>query len=213
MARFRTSRERTLWLLAAGLVLVIYGSAYFVQFILDALRSRGALEPAIWGAFGLAAALGLGLLLRERPGGWELALLVAAGFGYLLWMRHLTIVQERIHLIQYGALGGLVYAALRERWSPPETETTGAAGAPRTPPAPPAPRWRRWPAAGAILVAGAAGWGDELLQGILPNRVYDLRDVALNAEAAAALVLVVAARRWLRGRAARAPRHPPLPVE
>lgn len=185
MVRFRTPRERRLWLLAAILVLVIYGSAYFVQFLLDALRARGALETTIWGAFGLLAAAGLGAVSRARPGRWEVALLAAAAGVYLLWLRQLHIIQERIHLIQYGALGGLVYAALRERWESP------------------ARRWQRWPAAGAILIAGAAGWGDELVQGILPNRHYDLRDVATNAEAAALLVLVLAARYRLREERAR----------
>ena len=185
MARFRTSRERRLWLLAAILVLFVYGSAYFVQFLLDALRARGALEATIWGAFGLAAAAGLGAVAHARPGRWEIALLAAAAGVYLLWLRQLHIIQERIHLIQYGALGGLAYAALRERWSAPVR------------------RWQHWPAACAVLIAGAAGWGDEIVQGILPNRVYDLRDVATNAKAAALFVLVVAARQRLRAERAR----------
>ena len=185
MARFRTPRERRLWLLAAILVAFIYGSAYFVQFLLDALRARGALEGTIWGAFGLAAAAGLGAVARARPGRWEIALLAAAAGVYLLWLRQLHIIQERIHLIQYGALGGLAYAALRERWTTPVR------------------RWQHWPAACAILIAGAAGWGDELVQGLLPNRHYDLRDVATNAEAAALFVLVVAARHRLRAERAR----------
>ena len=185
MARFRTPRERRLWLLAAILVVVIYGSAYFVQFLFDALRERGVLEATIWSAFGLIAAVGLGAVSRARPGGWEVALLAAAAGVYLLWLRQLHIIQERIHLIQYGALGGLVYAALRERWQTPIR------------------RWQRWPAVCAVLIAGAAGWGDELVQGILPNRHYDLRDVATNAEAAALFVLVVAARHRLRAERAR----------
>lgn len=185
MACFRTPRERRLWLLAAVLVAFIYGSAYFVQFLFDALRARGVLEATIWSAFGLAAAIGLGAVSRARPGGWEIALLAAAAGVYLFWLRQLHIIQERIHLIQYGALGGLVYAALRERWAAPVRG------------------WQRWPAACAILIAGAAGWGDELVQGILPNRHYDLRDVATNAEAAALFVLVVAARHRLRAERAR----------
>jgi hypothetical protein len=43
---------------------------------------------------------------------------------------------------------------------------------------------------GAILFAAAAGWLDELLQGLLPDRVYDLRDVGINA--VAALMAIVA---------------------
>jgi hypothetical protein len=210
MAPFRTTRERRCWLLAAVLVVLIYGSAYFVQFLLLALRERGALEPTIWGAFGLTAAVGLGFLVRQRPGPWEVALLATAAVGYVLWLRHLTIIQERIHLIQYGALGGLVYAALRERWGAGSDHESSRPSDREPEEVTPVRWWRRRPAAGAILISGAAGWGDELVQGILPNRVYDLRDVALNTEAAALFVVVVAARQRLR--AERARRQPALAV-
>jgi len=48
MPRFRTPRERWLWLVAAVVVLFIYAAAYFVQFLLDALRTRGLLAAAVW---------------------------------------------------------------------------------------------------------------------------------------------------------------------
>jgi hypothetical protein len=155
---------------------------------------------------GLAAAAGTALLLRERPRPAEVALLAAAAGVYVLWLRQLSILQERIHLIEYGALGALVYAALRERWAAPvEPSRDAASSTPPAPPAPPVPlrRWQLWPAVWAIVIAGAAGWGDELVQAVLPNRVYDLRDVATNAEAAALCVLVVAARARVRAEAAR----------
>lgn len=196
MGSFRTPRERRLWLLVAGVVLVIYASAYFVVFLLDALRARGLLAATIWGGVVVAAAAALAFLVRARPGRWEVALLAAAAGAYLLLLRHLQIIQERIHLIEYGLVGGLAYAALLERWPDEGAEAiTGVAAAHRR-------RWQRWPAAWAILIAGAAGWGDELVQALLPNRYYDLRDVATNAEAAALLVLVLAARRKLRATAA-----------
>jgi len=195
MSRFRNHRERRLWLLAAVVVLFIYASAYFVQFLLDALRDRGLLAGTIWGAMLVGAAAAAAFFVRQRPGRWEVALLVAAAGAYLLFLRHLTITQERIHLLEYGAVGGLVYAALCERWGHAGATASGPAGAVRR-------WWQRWPAAWAILVAGAAGWGDELVQALLPNRVYDLRDVATNAEAAALLVVVLATRRKLRATAA-----------
>src|ERR1044072_2916653 len=197
MPRFRTSRERRLWLLAAAVVLFIYASAYFVQFALDALRTRGLLAAAIWGIVLVAGAAGAAFLARQRPGRWEVALLLAAGGSYALLLRHLQIIQERIHLLEYGAVGGLAYAALCERW--------GYASAAVSAPPPVRRRWQRVPAAWAILIAAAAGWGDELVQALLPNRVYDLRDVLTNAEAAALLVLVLAPRRKLRAEAGAGP--------
>lgn len=192
MPRFRSPRERRLWLLGAGVVLSIYASAYFVQFLLNALRTRGLLAAAVWGAVIVAASAAVAFVVRERPGRWEVALLFAAAGAYLLLLRHLDILQERIHLIEYGTVGGLAYAALCERWAP------AVAGAGVTTAAVERPRWQRWPALWAIAIATLAGWGDELVQAVLPNRYYDLRDVATNAEAAALLVLVLAARRRLR---------------
>ena len=192
MPCFRTPRERRLWLLVAGVVLFIYAAAYFVQFLLDALRTRNVLAAAVWGTVIMAAAAAAAFVVRERPGRWEVALLFAAAGAYLLFLRRLDIIQERIHLIEYGAVGGLAYAALCERWTLAAPEPGDATASLER------PRWQRWPAMWAILIATAAGWGDELVQAALPNRHYDLRDVATNAEAAALLVLVLAARRKLR---------------
>ena len=37
---------------------------------------------------------------------------------------------------------------------------------------------------GAFILASLAGWLDEILQGLLPNRHYDIRDIYLNAMSA-----------------------------
>ena len=63
--------------------------------------------------------------------------------------------EERWHIVQYGILGVLWWAAL------------------------PVGGWRRGIAAAAL--AGGAGWLDEGVQYFLPDRVYDLWDVLLNA--------------------------------
>jgi hypothetical protein len=203
MALFRTPRERRYWGLAGALVLAIYVAAYFVQFLLDALRARGLLAIAVASLLAACAGAPLVFAARRRPGPGELALLALAGGLYLALLRDLPILQERIHLIEYGAIGGLLYAALCERWPDSRDDSErGPLASAEGPPSPPR-RWRR-PAPWAIVLATLAGWGDELVQGALPNRVYDLRDVLTNAEAAALLVMVLASRRWLRDRRARA---------
>jgi VanZ family protein len=74
----------------------------------------------------------------------------------------------------------LVHAALRERAS--------AGGGPG-----------RWAAVVlAVLVTGLAGWGDEGIQSLVPNRVYDVRDIGFNTLAGAMAVSTLAAREWLR---------------
>ncbi len=208
MARFRTALERRWWQLTGLLVLAIYASAYPVQFLLDALRERGLLRAAVGSLLAGCGAAVVVALLRERPRGWEVALLVAAAGAYALLVRYLDILQERVHLLEYGALGGLAYGALCERWRGESGGTAadsreaepGALGAAVAAPGAitTSRRWWRSPAPVAILVAAAAGWGDELVQALLPNRYYDLRDVLTNLEAAALLVTVLAVRRRLR---------------
>ena len=63
---------------------------------------------------------------------------------------------------------------------------------------------RRVPAPAALAVAVTAlfGWLDEGIQAILPNRVYDIRDVGFNVLAGliaiAASLAVSRTRRWIR---------------
>ena len=61
--------------------------------------------------------------------------------------------------------------------------------------------WRA--AAGAWLLTALAGWLDEGIQGLLPNRVYDLRDVGFNALAGALALASAAALEAARQRARR----------
>src|SRR5437867_3263587 len=109
-----------------------------------ALRERGLLGPTILGAFLVCAAGVLAYVMRERPRPLELALLLVLGGVYAAMIRHLPVLQERIHLIEYGLVAALVWSALRQRWG-------NGSG------------WRQ-PALGALLLTTAAGWGDELVQ-------------------------------------------------
>ena len=66
--------------------------------------------------------------------------------------------------------------------------------------------------AAAALIGTAIGWGDELVQAILPNRVYDLRDVALNAAGSVLGVVVLAACRAERVSDGSSSRRSPPPA-
>lgn len=68
----------------------------------------------------------------------------------------LTLPEERLHLVEYGVLGWMLAWAM-----------TGIG------------RWpQSWPV--AVALVWVIGWGDELIQAALPNRVYDVRDILLN---------------------------------
>lgn len=172
-----TERERRWWWIAGGMTLAIYLSLYPLQFLLDALRARGLLAPTVAACFAFTAGGVLVWLVRRRGGPRAWLALAVAGTLYLALLARLEVVQERFHLLEYGALALALRRAFFERF---------------------ARRWGgralAWRANGsAILVAALVGWGDELIQALLPNRVYDLRDVGFNALAAALAIGTLAA--------------------
>lgn len=165
----RSAAERRSWRIALGVLGAIYGSLYFLPFLLEFLRDRNLLRVAL-GA--LAATLFAAVVVsfaRRRAGAREWAVLAAIVAAYALVLSRMSILQERLHLLEYGALALLVRDALRWRFLAQPSRAHPERDA----------------ALGALLLTAAAGWVDELLQGILPNRYYDLRDVGFNALAAA----------------------------
>jgi len=183
---FLSQRERGLWGRAGVLLLAIYASLYFVRGPVEWLRERNLLRLTVAAIFVLAALEVVRRLARRRPGGWEWAALALVGALYLAAFLATERSEERIHFIEYGAIGYLAHAALLER-----ARAAGAAAVGAGP--------GRVPALSAMILTAAAGWGDEGIQALLPNRVYELRDVGLNAVAGVlavgAAVLLAAARR------------------
>lgn len=177
-------RERLLWWLAWGYFFAILASAYFVRFAVDALRSRGWLTLSFWLATALVAAAGVWLTVRARPRLIEIAFAATVAATYGLAFVLMTRIEERIHLFQYGLLALLVEAALAARAPGREPRRSGL---------------RVYLAAAGLTAV--AGLIDELWQGILPNRMYDTRDVAFNA--GAGVLALCALGGWRRLRQAR----------
>jgi len=114
----------------------------------------------------------LALRRRRAPARAYAALAVAAA-GYALAFSWLSAQHlERTHLPEYGIAAWLAWRAV----------------------APLVPGPLAGYAAGAALAA-AIGYGDELLQSIVPGRYYDLRDVGMNALGSVLAVIVIAAAR------------------
>lgn len=183
-----SAQEKRLWLQAAVVQVVIYISLAYVRAPSNWLRERNLLRLTVGLIFLMVVALILWRVYRQRPGVRELTVLAAFGAVYLVVLLDLKLVEERVHFLEYGLVGGLIYAALWERRS-----NLIRAG---TPPIGPA----RFPAVTAILVTSLLGWGDEGIQALLPERVYDLRDVGMNAAAGVLVVAALASRRWARDR-------------
>ncbi len=138
------------------------------------------LGPGLVGAT-LAGACALLLhLRRQRAPGWAYAALVGVALAYVVafsWLRLQRL--ERTHLPEYGVAAVLAWRAVAPLFQ-------GAVAG----------------YAAAAALGAAIGYGDELLQGMLPGRYYDLRDVAMNALGAVLGMMVLAAIRSGRVREA-----------
>lgn len=158
----------------------ILAGALFAGSLVRAVGSEVLLGVGFGVGFLLATAAVVGVASARSPARdvW-VGIAVAAAF-LMIPVRSGVPALERTHLFEYGLLATLVYAALVER---------RAQG--RSAPA---------PAALAVAASALVGWLDESLQGLLPDRVYDLRDVGVNALAALVAVGFVAALRQARRR-------------
>ncbi len=157
----KTSPAGRAWIWTVLYTAVLLASAAYVRPITTAIR-RG-LGPA----FGLITALGyvglgLGLLgaIFGRPAGRpRLVAGITLGLVLAVLAGCLAVIpspEERIHFVEYGLLGGLALRAF-------EHHLPGA-----------------WAWAAAALYALGIGIMDELYQGILPDRFYDIRDIAMD---------------------------------
>jgi VanZ family protein len=54
-----------------------------------------------------------------------------------------------------------------------------------------------------VVVTALLGWLDEGIQAVLPNRVYDIRDVGVNALAGLLAIAASLVLEWARGRGSR----------
>jgi len=151
------------WLPFGGGVAIIYLTTPWVRAINDYLVSLAGPWVVLWLALALAGggvvavAAWLRISRPQRLAGRCLALGgVGAGSG-LFVLATRSVPAETIHLIEYGLLAWpAVYAASRRREGGQVY-------------------LRAW---AAVIVVGV---GDEILQGFLPNRVCDLRDMIFNA--------------------------------
>ncbi len=119
--------------------------------------------------------------LRSRPGSAEIAVALGVATVYFMVFVRMGIAEERTHLIEYGIVALLIHAALDERAMRSQHVLA--------------------PAVLAVALTGFLGVLDELIQALLPNRVFDLRDILFNALAAVMAVSAIKALRWARQRA------------
>ena len=93
--------------------------------------------------------------------------LALALMAYSYYLINLQYPEEKLHLIEYGILGYLVYKAMR-------IDIKGFLGY-----------------LSAFLLTAFLGWIDEEIQRILPNRYFQVSDVVLNAQSGALGLFII----------------------
>ncbi len=181
MSLFTSKRERRLWLWALAAVMAIYATLGLAGKLAAVLRERNLLNVLYSLGFLLVIIAIVGSGLKKRPGKSEIwvAIGVIAIYGMVMLRVFLT-PEERTHLFEYGLVAVLIYQALCERAKNGHSVPV--------------------PAILSVTIVALLGWLDEGIQAILPNRVYDIRDVGFNALAGLMAVTASAALTWARQR-------------
>jgi hypothetical protein len=161
------------WLIVALWIAVIYATIPFVRAAQAWMVSRWERETVgrmilLFIVLATVSAI-VGLLrLHPRPSTATVLWLIAVAAVFVWWAASLRAVpEEAVHLFEYGALGILLYRALRPRIEDPTVFVVAA------------------------LLAVLVGTVDEIIQWITPRRYWDFRDIFLNV-GACVLALVAA---------------------
>jgi hypothetical protein len=178
MSLFTSRRERRLWTWTFVVVAAIYSTLGLAPRLADELQSRD-LYGAIWFvAFLLLIVAVVVQALKKRPVGAEIGVVIGVVAAYMMVFARIAQPAEHSHLFEYGIVALLIYLALSER------RNNGS--------------HVRSPAVLAVATTAVVGWIDEGIQSLLPNRVYDIADVGVNALAGLLAVTATVALTWAR---------------
>ena len=165
---FLSHRERRLWLWTLVVVAAVYSTLGLAGILPAWLEEQGLGAIIFSSAMLLVGATVVAQGLRNQSSVKEIGVVLGVAAVYLTLFMRLTHA-ERTHLIEYGVVASFIYEALRER----------KAHGGRVP----------VPPLTAILLTGLIGTIDELVQILLPARVFDPIDIWFNVLAAAMAVL------------------------
>ena len=162
-ALFTSPHEKKLWLWAFAAFAAIFLTLFIGRPLANQLRDQNV--QAVFFVLGLllVAAAVIAHGLRTKPGKIELSILLGIIAVYVMLIFRLG-APERSHLMEYSVLAIFIHKALIER----EKQDKRI----------------RYPALYAWLIACSIGMLDESIQIVLPNRVFDPRDMLFNSLAA-----------------------------
>ncbi len=175
---FSSAREKRLWIWVLVVILGIYALIFIGRPLSGYLRDRALLTNAFW----VAIYLTLGTVLwhgwKRRIGRWEIGIWMGVAAIYLLLFLRMASPEERSHLIEYSVLAVFIHEALRER------QRNGIKV------------WR--PAILAVALSSGIGILDELIQLLVPSRVFDPIDLVFNTGASIIAMVASSVIRWVR---------------
>ncbi|MBW2938100.1 VanZ family protein [Aureisphaera sp. CAU 1614] len=167
---FTSPKEKTLWLWAVVVLMAIYASLFLGGQLLDLMVERHIIEQSTFYLFLvlIVAFILSGLKSKKKRMEYWIYAGVIAVYGMALLRMDLSTA-ERSHMFEYGLFAVLIYEALLER------KRNGA----QVP----------YPIVLSIMIAGTVGLLDEVIQYVIPYRVFDVVDIGFNYIAAAIGVL------------------------
>lgn len=164
-------RERR-WVALGAYVGVVFVTVPFTRQVVLALRNNDLLGATVTGSYAVAVAGVVHyVLFNRRLADWMAFAVVAALLCIVtVLLLGLAIPEERVHFLQYGLMALLARSAL-------------ARG---TDASPHAARHLL----SSLALTSTLGLLEECLQGVVPRRVFDWRDVTMNAGAALTALLL-----------------------
>ena len=181
MISFTSDKEKKLWQRVFFVLLAIFLSLGFAGSLVDWLEEKGLLSAGFFLAFILVSVAILGSVIKRKLAGIEIWLLLGIIGVYIFLIVRLGISPiERTHLFEYGLLAILIKDALAER----KTQKAESIS----------------PWLGSFLLTVLLGCLDEGIQYVLPDRVFDPRDILFNTLAAFMALLAHYLLLWAKAR-------------
>jgi hypothetical protein len=179
MTLFTSKKEKNLWLWAVAVFAAIFSTLFMGKPLANQLRDQNV--QAVFFVFGMflvtAAVIAHGL--KAKPGRFELSILFGIIAVYIMFVFRLG-APERSHLMEYSVLAIFIHKALVERAYQKKLILK--------------------PAIFALMISFLIGVIDELIQIVLPNRVFDHQDIIFNGIAVTMAIVSSSLLIWVRKR-------------
>ncbi len=174
---FTSAYEKRLWLCAMAVLAAIYATLFVGTPLANQLRDQDIQAVFFVSGMLLAAATVIFHGLRTKPGKLELSILIGIIAVYSMLIFRLG-APERSHLIEYSVLAIFIHMALVERAIRKKLILK--------------------PGLLALIISFLIGVLDEVLQILIPNRVFDLEDILFNGLAVSMAITSGALLTWIR---------------